>query len=58
MSDRYHTIDNRSYQARLAMSLIATLGQDGAVRACRENCWDGVLSYLLPPEREPAPRER
>ena len=34
------------------MSLIACLGADGAIRACQENCWEGVLAYLLVLEKE------
>ena len=47
MTDRYEHSDNRSYQADLAVSLVATLGRDGAIRACQENCWQGVLDQLL-----------
>jgi len=36
-------------QARLAMSLIESLGREGAIHACRANGWDGVLNYLLGP---------
>ncbi|MDH5557175.1 MAG: hypothetical protein OEZ03_07475 [Alphaproteobacteria bacterium] len=38
-----------SEQARLAMSLIESLGREGAIHACRANGWDGVLNYLLGP---------
>ena len=52
MSGHYDRIDNHNYQADLAMSLIACLGADGAMRACQENCWEGVLAYLLVLEKE------
>lgn len=37
-------------QARLAKSLVESLGLDGAISACRANGWDGVLACLLRPE--------
>lgn len=52
MSNLHDTGDNHSYQAKLALSLIATLGVDGAIRACQENCWHGVLDYLLPADKD------
>ena len=38
-------------QRRLALSLIDSVGFDGAVRYCRNNSWDGVLRamFALPP---------
>ena len=42
-----HNGDNRNCQKMLAESLVATLGREGAVHACRENIWDGVLAYVL-----------
>ncbi len=41
-----------SEQARLAMSLIDSLGREGAINACRSNGWDGVLDFLLGPDLE------
>lgn len=38
---------DESYQRRLARSLIASVGYDGAVRYCRNNSWDGVLRAIL-----------
>ncbi|MCP4327098.1 MAG: hypothetical protein GY791_01500 [Alphaproteobacteria bacterium] len=38
---------NRSYQEKLAASLVACMGIDGAVQACLENAWHGVLDYVL-----------
>ena len=34
---------DESYQRRLALSLIDSVGFDAAVRYCRNNSWDGVL---------------
>ena len=36
-----------AYQRRLALSLIGSVGFDGAVRYCRNNSWDGVLRAIL-----------
>lgn len=36
-----------AYQRRLALSLINSVGHDGAVRYCRNNAWDGVLRAVL-----------
>ncbi len=36
-----------AYQRRLALSLIGSVGYDGAVRYCRNNSWDGVLRAVL-----------
>lgn len=41
-----------SEQAKLAISLIDSLGRDGTIHVCRANGWDGVLDYLLGPDRE------
>jgi hypothetical protein len=41
-----------SEQANLAMSLIDSLGRDGAIHVCRANGWDGVLAHLLGPDRQ------
>ncbi len=40
-------IANHPYQARLAESLISTLGLEGAAHACQANTWDGVLQCVL-----------
>ena len=50
MNNRLDASDNRSYQADLAVSLVATLGRDGAIKACQENCWQGVLDHVLAPK--------
>ena len=54
MNDASHRIDmkrNETYQRSLANSLIASLGMDDAIDACRRNCWDGVLEILLRMDR-------
>lgn len=38
---------HRSAQAKLAETLIESLGFDGAIHACQANGWDGVLAVLL-----------
>jgi hypothetical protein len=40
-------INNRPYQAKLARSLIDTMGLDGAIYACQSNAWHGVLECVL-----------
>ncbi len=37
----------RSHQEKLAVSLIQSLGIEGAIHACQANSWDGVLEYVL-----------
>lgn len=39
--------DNMKYQRWLAESLVANLGYDKAVKACREMCWHGTMDFLL-----------
>ena len=39
--------NNRTRQEKFADSLIACLGVEGAIRACRANVWDGVLGLVL-----------
>jgi hypothetical protein len=39
--------EERSHQEKLAVSLIQSLGFDGAVHACRANSWDGVLQWVI-----------
>lgn len=41
-----------SEQAKLAKSLMDNLGREGAIHACRANGWDGVLDYLMGPDRQ------
>lgn len=49
MADRAEpqTLETRSYQEQLALSLLDCLGWEQAVHACQENTWDGVLAVLL-----------
>ena len=42
-----HAPDNHPYQRDLAAALVAGLGYDDALAACRSNGWDGVLRVLL-----------
>ncbi len=37
----------RSHQKKLAVSLIQSLGIEGAIHACQANSWDGVLKCVL-----------
>ncbi len=39
--------EQRSHQETLAVSLIESLGFEGAIHACRANSWDGVLRYVM-----------
>ena len=39
--------EGRSHQETLAVSLIESLGFEGAIHACRANSWDGVLRYVM-----------
>ncbi len=39
--------DERSHQEKLAVSLVQSLGLEGAIHACQANSWDGVLEYVL-----------
>ncbi len=43
---------DRTEQARLALSLVDSLGLDGAIFACQANGWDGVLDILFGSSRE------
>jgi hypothetical protein len=37
----------RNHQEKLAVSLVDSLGIEGAIHACQANSWDGVLQYVL-----------
>ena len=37
----------RTHQEKLAVSLVDSLGVEGAIHACQANSWDGVLEYVL-----------
>ena len=39
--------EERSHQEKLALSLVQSLGIEGAIHACQANSWDGVLEYVL-----------
>ncbi len=38
---------NHLYQRKLAAALVASLGFDAALEACRSNGWEGILRALL-----------
>jgi hypothetical protein len=38
---------NQNYQRKLAISLISSLGVDGAIHVCQANSWDGVLNWVM-----------
>ncbi len=40
-------LEERNHQEELAVSLIESLGFEGAIHACRANSWDGVLRYVM-----------
>lgn len=42
-----HDRGNACYQRQLADALVAGLGVDGALEACRDNGWQGVVGVLL-----------
>jgi len=44
--------DIRRYQRWMAESLVANLGYDKAVRACRNMCWYGTLDFLIEEKAE------
>jgi hypothetical protein len=39
--------DEQKYQRWMAESLVANLGYDKAIRACRNMCWYGTLAFLI-----------
>ncbi len=39
--------DNQDYQRKLAISLVSSLGTEGAIHACQANTWDGVLKWVI-----------
>ena len=38
---------NQDYQRKLAISLVSSLGTEGAIHACHANSWDGVLKWVI-----------
>jgi hypothetical protein len=38
---------NQDYLRKLAISLISSLGVDGAIHVCQANSWDGVLNWVM-----------
>ncbi len=47
LTDGNGVSEERSHQEELAVSLIESLGVEGAIHACRANSWDGVLRYVM-----------
>ena len=47
LTDGNGGVEARSHQEKLALSLVQSLGFEGAIHACRANSWDGVLQYVL-----------
>ena len=47
LTDENGESEQRSHQETLAVSLIESLGFEGAIHACRANSWDGVLRYVM-----------
>ena len=37
----------QDHQKRLAISLVSSLGTEGAIHACQANSWDGVLKWVI-----------
>jgi len=47
MSNESGVQDKQRYLQWMAESLVANLGYDKAVRACRNMCWYGTLEFLI-----------
>ena len=43
---------NRSYQSQIASMLVQSLGRDGAIDACQQNNWTGILNTIVKDERK------
>lgn len=39
--------DDQKYQRWMAESLVANMGYDKAIKACRNMCWYGTLAFLI-----------
>ncbi len=39
--------DDQDLERRLAISLVAKLGFEGAIDCCEANPWDGVLNWVI-----------
>ena len=37
----------QDHQKRLAISLVASLGVEGAIHTCQTNSWNGVLKWVI-----------
>jgi len=47
MSNESEVQDNQRSLRCMAESLVANLGYDKAIRACRDMCWYGTLEFLI-----------
>ncbi len=45
-SSRRYDGSARDRQKRLADTLVATLGLEGAIHVCHANTWHGILAYV------------
>ena len=48
------TVQNQEYQAEFAHNLIETLGLDGAIEVCAQNCWAGIQAAVMAERRRRA----
>ena len=39
--------DDQDHEKRLAISLVACLGFEGAIHTCQTNAWDEVLKWVI-----------
>ncbi len=46
-SSRRYDGSARDRQKRLADTLVATLGLEGAIYVCHPNTWHGILAYVI-----------
>ena len=44
---QFDQIEEQDHQKRLAISLVSSLGTEGAIHACQANTWDGVLKWVI-----------
>ncbi len=46
LTDENGGSEQQSHQEKLAVSLVESLGIEGAIHTCQANSWDGVLEYV------------
>ncbi len=44
---QFDQIEEQDHQKKLAISLVSSLGTEGAIHACQANSWDGVLKWVF-----------